>query len=119
MFKAYASSDSLEKNEEEEKPIVTSSSITDNNNANGKLNELELSLNRIFFFIGNTWLENKSFSIAPPIVSFQPKKSNPVIEIKPKEEKKPVQNVVTKKPETNEFVFSLISNIDISHLKKK
>jgi len=50
MFKAYASSDSLEKNEEEEeKPIVTSSSITDNNNANGKLNELELSLNRIFF----------------------------------------------------------------------
>jgi hypothetical protein len=49
MFKAYASSDSLEKNEEEEKPIVTSSSITDNNNANGKLNELELSVNRIFF----------------------------------------------------------------------
>ncbi len=67
-----------------------------------------------FLLIGNTWLENKSFSIEPPVVPFQrqstiPTKSNPVIDIKPKEEKKPiakpVQNIVTKKTEANELVF--------------
>ncbi len=62
---------------------------------------------------GNIWLENKSFSIEPPIVSSQqqqtiPKKSNPIIDIKPKEEKKAVHNIVTKKTETNEFVFDFI-----------
>jgi len=64
--------------------------------------------------IGNTWLENKSFSIEPPTVSFQqqstiPIKSNPVIDVKPKEEKKPiakpVQNIVIKKTEANKYVF--------------
>jgi hypothetical protein len=71
---------------------------------------------------GNTWLENKSFAIEPPVVPSQqqstiPKKSNPIIDIKPKEEKKPVHNIVTKKTETNEFVFDLRFSVITSNLK--
>jgi hypothetical protein len=75
-----------------------------------------------FLFIGNTWLANSSFATEPPSVSFHPTRSNQISDIKPKEEKKPiakpVQNIVTKKPETTEFVFDnfFSSNIDIAHL---
>ncbi|CAF0964323.1 unnamed protein product [Adineta steineri] len=102
MFKAYASSKSLVKDEEEEeekKPIVT---LPSNNNTTNE----------------STWLENRSFSTEPPTISFQqqsnvPKKSNPIPDIKPKEEKKPIittkpiQNIITKKNEPNNEVFYL------------
>ena len=62
-------------------------------------------------FIGNTWLENRSFATEPPHVSFHPTRPQPVSDVKPKEEKKPiakpVTSAVTKKSETPEFVFSL------------
>ncbi|CAF0939133.1 unnamed protein product [Rotaria sordida] len=98
MFKAYASSESSAKNEEEKKPIVPSSSSSSNNNS---ANE-------------STWLENKSFSTEPSIVPFQQRsiistKSDPLIDVKPKEEKKPIakpiQHIISKKQETNDDVF--------------
>ncbi|CAF1215188.1 unnamed protein product [Rotaria sordida] len=98
MFKAYASSESSAKNEEEKKPIVPSSSSSSNNNS---ANE-------------STWLENKSFSTEPSIVPFQQRsiistKSDPLIDVKPKEEKKPIakpiQHIISKKKETNDDVF--------------
>lgn len=72
-----------------------------------------------FLFIGNTWLENKSFSIEPPIVPRQQQqeqkpppsvisvKAKPMIDVKPKEQKQPIQNIFKKKNEPNEFVFNL------------
>ncbi|CAF1526972.1 unnamed protein product [Adineta ricciae] len=88
MFKAYASSDSTAQDEEDKKPIVTSSN---SNTINEK-----------------TWLENRSFTADLPIVSFhQPvTTSRPVVDTKPKtEEKKPIQPIVTKKAETQDEVF--------------
>ena len=69
------------------------------------------------FFIGNTWLENRSFSIDTPIVSLQQQsiistKSSPVIDVKPKEEKKPVtkpvQTSTIKKNEATKCVLDLL-----------
>ncbi|CAF3784015.1 unnamed protein product [Rotaria socialis] len=99
MFKAYASSESSVKNEDEKEHIVTSlaAAAANSNSASG-----------------NTWLENRSFSIEPPTIPFQQQsvistKINPPADFKPKEEKKPIskpiQNIITNKTETKDGVF--------------
>ncbi|CAF5047562.1 unnamed protein product [Rotaria magnacalcarata] len=95
MFKAYASSESSVKNEDEKKPIVASLAAAANNNS----------------------ASGKSFSIESPTIPFQQQsvvstKINPLADIKPKEEKKPIskpiQNIITKKTETKEYAFKFV-----------
>lgn len=98
MFKAYASSETPVKDEEEKKPIVAPSSSS-NNSAN------------------STWLENKSFAVEPPIVTLQKQstistKPSSSVDVKPKEEKKPIskpiQTIFIKKNENDKFVFNFL-----------